>query len=508
MALINKDGDPAQAEAWRQRYYDSLDALEKQEQEWRQIEALLRQTLLRLISYTDLAEPGLATRLDELRGELRRGTDTRELAPLLEDLGCGLAQQESAAGLPGPGLAFAREILTTLTDRLLTDAPADATRFIRAAVTGSESDMRRAVGHLVDLVQERVDGGGSINQALLRLLEYIAVPRELTERAEALRGLLQEPLTPVAVEGVLRSLAELIADMRVGALREKRALEDFLSQLTDGLQTLDQNLHATVKAQIDSFQEGRRLGSAIDVHMDGIDAAVQSAQGLDQLKSLLDSRVHAIRDDMAAFHRLEEQRAAELERDMSSLTERLAALESEAEGLRERVRVERCQALLDPLTGLPNRLAYDERVVQEYQRWRRYGSPLVLSIWDVDHFKRVNDSYGHQAGDKVLRVIATLLKSQTRVTDFICRYGGEEFIMLLPETELASALSCVEKVRATVENAEFHHRGARVKVTVSCGVAQFRGEDIVEDVFNRADQALYAAKRAGRNCCRTDLGVN
>lgn len=503
MALINKDGDPRQTEAWRKKYYDSLDALEEQEQEWRQIEALLRQLLLRLSGLANLTEPGLTARLDELRGELRRGADIRGLAPLLGDVSRGLAQQDSA-DVSGPDLAFAREILATLTDRLLTDAPVDTTRLIRAAATGPEADMRRAVERLADMVQERIAGDGSINHVLLRLLEYIAVPRELTERAEALRHILQEPLTPAALEGVLRSLAELIADMRGGVLREKRALEDFLSQLTDGLQTLDQNLHATVKTQIDSFQEGRRLGSAIDVHMDSIDAAVQSAEGLDQLKTVLDSRVHAIREDMAAFHRLEAQRAAELERDMSRLTARLAVLETEAESLRERVRVERCQALLDPLTGLPNRLAYDERVVQEYQRWRRYGSPLVLSIWDVDHFKRVNDSYGHQAGDKVLRVIATLLKSQTRVTDFICRYGGEEFIMLLPETELASALSCVEKIRAAVENTEFHHRGARVKVTVSCGVAQFRGEDTVEDVFNRADQALYAAKRAGRNCCRAE----
>lgn len=499
MASTPRDNLAQDAEPWREKYYQSLDALEQQEQAWRQIETVLRQALLRLCAVSSVSDP----RLDALRAELRSGTGFEGLTPLFEEITRELAATTAAGN--SPATALARELLSALSEPLLAEAGSDEAGLVRATLKDGEQGLRRAAEQLVKLLGERLaNAGPAVNAALLRLLELIAIPSEFAPRADALRSELLEPLTAERLEPVLRGMAELIADMRTGVLREKRALEDFLSQLTEGLQTLDDNLHAAAKTQIDSFDEGRRLGSAMDAHMQGIESAMLSADALEKLKATLSVRVQAIRGQMEAFRRIEEARAAEVEREMAVLAERLSALEIEAEGLRERVRAEHRQALLDPLTGLANRLAYDERMEHEFQRWRRYGAPLVLSVWDVDHFKRVNDSYGHQAGDKVLRVIATLLKGQTRAADFVCRYGGEEFIILLPETSLANAWTCLEKIRLAVASAEFRHRSERVKVTVSCGMAQFRDGDTVEDVFNRADRALYAAKRAGRNCCRTD----
>ena len=156
---------------------------------------------------------------------------------------------------------------------------------------------------------------------------------------------------------------------------------------------------------------------------------------------------------------------------------------------------------MDPLTQLPNRLAYDQRSQQEYARWKRYNNTLLIMVWDIDLFKQVNDTYGHQAGDKVLKVVATTLRKNLRETDFVARFGGEEFVSLMPETSLGGGFKVAEKIRATVEKLEFHYRGSNVQVTISCGISLFMENDTRESAFARADKALYQAKEQGRNRC-------
>ncbi|MEM9058329.1 MAG: GGDEF domain-containing protein, partial [Pseudomonadota bacterium] len=123
------------------------------------------------------------------------------------------------------------------------------------------------------------------------------------------------------------------------------------------------------------------------------------------------------------------------------------------------------------------------------------------AIWDIDFFKRVNDSYGHQAGDRLLAAVARLLSDSTRVEDFVARLGGEEFVVLFPATDLAAARPLVERLREKIAAAKFHFRGSPLPVTVSCGLTEFRAGDTPTAVYERADKALYEAKSAGRNRC-------
>jgi diguanylate cyclase len=183
------------------------------------------------------------------------------------------------------------------------------------------------------------------------------------------------------------------------------------------------------------------------------------------------------------------------------MNDRLRELEGETDSLRTRLRHERSQAQTDALTGIPNRLAYEQRLEQEVARWKRFSTPLVLLIWDIDRFKDVNDTFGHQAGDKVLRTIARALEGSIRETDFIARYGGEEFVHLMTGTALDECLVVADKLRAMIESTGFHFRDKAVVVTASCGLAQLRDGDSTESWFERADQALYQAKQAGRNRC-------
>ena len=183
----------------------------------------------------------------------------------------------------------------------------------------------------------------------------------------------------------------------------------------------------------------------------------------------------------------------------------------------------------DPLTGLYNRRYFQDRLLHEFQRGERHQRPMALIMLDIDHFKRVNDTYGHPVGDEVLRGLALVLVNQTRTIDIVCRYGGEEFAALLPETDLDAAHQVAERLREVVAHTGFHRltpgtagtagaaqsaasaggvndvagsvEGDQLHCTVSVGVASYDGTQFLtaEQFVEAADKALYAAKHGGRN---------
>jgi two-component system cell cycle response regulator len=160
-------------------------------------------------------------------------------------------------------------------------------------------------------------------------------------------------------------------------------------------------------------------------------------------------------------------------------------------------------ATTDGLTGLTNHRAFQEKADQAFERAQRYPEPIALLLFDIDHFKKINDSYGHPVGDAVLKKIGNLLNETVRAVDVAARYGGEEFVALLANTDLKGASQMAERIRASIEKSKFLLNGQRIPVTVSVGYAVFP-EDAKEKsgLIEMADQALYAAKDGGRNQCR------
>ena len=155
------------------------------------------------------------------------------------------------------------------------------------------------------------------------------------------------------------------------------------------------------------------------------------------------------------------------------------------------------QAHFDVLTGLPNRRDFENVFEQEIARSARYDRSLCVAMGDIDHFKEVNDTYGHDAGDAVLKELAELLRTRLRNSDYIARWGGEEFIILFPETSLDAAAELLNRLRASIAE----HVVARIgrPVTLSFGVSEFASADTPADVVKRVDRALYRSKRTGRN---------
>ncbi|MBF0183562.1 MAG: diguanylate cyclase [Magnetococcales bacterium] len=154
------------------------------------------------------------------------------------------------------------------------------------------------------------------------------------------------------------------------------------------------------------------------------------------------------------------------------------------------------KAFTDALTGTCNRARLQTLLYAEMQRSQRHGQPLSVVLFDVDHFKRVNDTYGHQTGDMVLIELSTLVSQNLRASDVLARWGGEEFMIVTPDSDLPAALRLAEKLRVLVEGYPF---SCIDKLTSSFGVAQYLPQDTISALTERADQALYHAKRAGRN---------
>ncbi|RON50687.1 GGDEF domain-containing protein [Pseudomonas frederiksbergensis] len=156
-------------------------------------------------------------------------------------------------------------------------------------------------------------------------------------------------------------------------------------------------------------------------------------------------------------------------------------------------------ALRDPLTGTGNRVAMDQTLQREIEMSRRHLQPLSLLMLDIDHFKRVNDSHGHSAGDEVLKAVAASIKGQLRNVDMVFRFGGEEFLILLSNTTREAAAMVGERLRFAAQAQEYVADGQSIELTVSLGCSTLLPGESAESLLRRADSALYVAKREGRN---------
>jgi len=153
----------------------------------------------------------------------------------------------------------------------------------------------------------------------------------------------------------------------------------------------------------------------------------------------------------------------------------------------------------DPLTSLLNRRGLEQEMVFEKNRMDRSGNPFSLVLCDIDYFKTINDTYGHDAGDYILTEFAQVIESHSRKQDIVCRWGGEEFLLLLPETDLQGASALAEKIRAQIEKFTFTYQGQAITFTLSLGVACMSKDQTIDDCIKSADRRLYLAKSQGRN---------
>ncbi|RON77440.1 diguanylate cyclase [Pseudomonas fluorescens] len=340
-----------------------------------------------------------------------------------------------------------------------------------------------------------------IEDTLIGLLDDLTLPERHRPQAEAMRERLKHGLNWYELIPILDDLATLMLAITDSGQHE---FEAYLQQLNERLEAFQSNLQAASAGHADNSSAAKAMDTQIREQVDGLQTSVQEAADLEDLKHVLENHLEGLLGTMDQHQKQRDAREQEVATRLKSLSERVAHMEQEAQGFREHLEVQRQKALIDPLTGLPNRAAWSERLEHEIKQWQQHGNTLSLAMLDLDHFKRINDNYGHLAGDKVLKIIATVLRKRLRGSDFIARFGGEEFVLLMPATPPAVGAKLLETLRAAIEACPFHFKGERVTITISIGLATFRAGEHSDLVLKRADQALYRAKNAGRN--RVELG--
>ncbi|MCW8906570.1 MAG: diguanylate cyclase [Sedimenticola sp.] len=426
----------------------------------------------------------------------------------------GGAQQAAPAGAAGPGtdkadIGDARQLLLFLLEQLRERVRGSDGLMPSVREADSREALQQVAAELAKLIPpiEGSDQGDSRpepGQVLLQLLERLDIPAELQSRSQALRQRLMQRTTAENLPPLLNELVALVEHARTQAERERQEVERFLMQMTDQLQALDREVSGIGETGREISAGNARIDREMQNHVSRMQESVDQAHDLGDLKNSINQRLLLIQERLRG-HRDETERLVQgFEERIDLLNSKLGDMEQETADLRQCVEKARAEAFTDALTGLHNRHAFDSRLDEEFSRWNRYRNPLCLIVVDVDHFKRVNDTYGHLAGDKVLQVIGSHLKRATRKVDFAARYGGEEFVILLPEVNLKGARAVAEKIRTAIEEKPFHSGNNRVSITVSCGVASFREGDGRKTPFERADEALYLAKRSGRNRCCTE----
>ncbi|MCP5145284.1 MAG: diguanylate cyclase [Gammaproteobacteria bacterium] len=318
---------------------------------------------------------------------------------------------------------------------------------------------------------------------------------------EELQQRLQQPIGEAEWPVIIESLADAMSNVVATIRAQKAELESFITQVSQQLGEFEKFV-VTNQQDLDSARSGRQLlSNRLGDEMQSIRARMDDATNLVDLKRSVVASLNNIADQITSFRDNEESRISAAEERNHQLIRQMDELRFEARRLREQNEEQREQLMLDALTKVHSRYAYEKRVVEEFSRWQRYKQPLSYVIWDIDRFKSINDTYGHKVGDKLLKLVARLLARNTRKSDFLARLGGEEFVMLLPGTKAEDAAVIANKLRLVIADTDFHYNKNPRTITLSCGITEFRDGDTVDVVYQRADAALYQAKNAGRNRC-------
>ncbi|ODS24563.1 hypothetical protein AB835_02990 [Candidatus Endobugula sertula] len=318
------------------------------------------------------------------------------------------------------------------------------------------------------------------------------VQKSTKARERISRGLNWYELVPT-----LEDIRDFVIQSYMGADNEYRL---YLKNVYVELSHIIEALGVAIESEQQQRSAVGQLQSHVSNGIHTLHQALVDHQEIDQLKAAVETQVQCIQGALHQFIQTTEPHS--LSTQLTELIDRVKKMEAQDEDIRKQLEQEKMRAITDSLTGLPNREAYSERVHEEMLRWQRYQHPLTLAVLDIDFFKKINDHYGHQTGDKVLQIVSTSVAKRLREVDFIARFGGEEFVLLLPETSINNALEMLNRIRDRLANTPMRYKEQKMTVTVSIGIANFSDDDTAETVFARADKALYDAKEGGRNQCR------
>ena len=283
------------------------------------------------------------------------------------------------------------------------------------------------------------------------------------------------------------------------------ASQAFLFTLDDALSAMSHMADNTQIHTQDQFASHTILNDSLFKKINIIEDHLMHIDDIDELKVKLIEQVSNIHLALNQRQAQEKQSMKVMERAFASMKKQIKGLNKEVHIYKQSLFEQQKFHLVDPLTQLPNRAALEERMSLEFRHYQQHKQALWVVIADIDHFKSVNDNFGHSTGDKTLQVIAMALKNTLNKNEFVARFGGEEFVMLLPQLSVNHLDTTLNRLRKKIKNIPFQFKNQRITVTVSIGAAKILDNETIQDTFERADAALYRAKNESRDKVIIDL---
>jgi diguanylate cyclase len=508
---------------WKDKYFKALNELDDQERLRAEKVGRVSRDLLAVLQHFRGANPVFDKDLEVLAKADKLADDVQQTR--LRGLVATLARMEppksvgATAPAPAPAappvttpapdnVAPLRELMSllkvpsrlqpvidSLTKRLTTVADADL------QLIGAIAEQLSVI--LGEAGEDRTLAARDVLQALI---DHLSLPSAAQARLGAITPQLQQAADSAAIKAIARELANFVVDYVASLQSEVSGLNSFLVVIKSRLGEVSGfvDLEKTERKVASSARDD--LNKSVQLSLDTMRGRVSSVSDITQLKDDIQRQIGIIDGNLNAFMKSEGARSERVDEQHVVLAKQLEELGRETDKLRKQLVEAQDQALRDTLTGLPNRLAYNERMSMEHARWMRSGQHLSLVVLDIDRFKSINDTWGHQAGDRVLKYLSRELSSQIRAQDFFGRFGGEEFVLILPDTNRAGALKLADNLRRHIEGCRFKYKDQPVAVTISCGIAEFNPKETSVHAFERADTCLYAAKNNGRNRCEVSAG--
>ncbi|TMP02564.1 GGDEF domain-containing protein [Pseudoalteromonas sp. S3178] len=473
--------------------------------------------LSNLAAKLSLSCKGLDTELDNrlarFRSALVKGVSFEDLSPLIDEL-VGLLQNQEAVQL-----AQQRDLFTSVQSagkqlQKTKGLPDETRRTLRHLLdheinnVQSTHDYIPLLDQLISFYHQALQTKLSANQGedssvssqmakqLLELANELVLEDESTDQIKVIKNTITDS---DSLENLLDAAIKIISVVVKNINKERQSAQSFLTSLNQTLEELHHSIVSTSKHSESMNVEFNILNKSIESKIKNLNEQTQQATSISSLKELVDNELKSLSEDFIAKEKLEQEDRQMLVSSFDSITKRIVTLESKLTTYKKRLNEQRFKSLLDGLTKLPNRAAFDERYNHEMHLFNVQPSDVTLAVIDVDHFKSINDRFGHTAGDITLQVISKALQKSVRKSDFIARYGGEEFVLLMPGVSLENAALPLDKVRKVIKNIPFKFREKQIEITISVGATQFKKGDTPLKAFDRADDALYEAKNSGRD---------
>jgi diguanylate cyclase (GGDEF)-like protein len=341
---------------------------------------------------------------------------------------------------------------------------------------------------------------GDSNPTLAKKLLHLSNELELENSAAKQITDIQTRLAANdSIDNLLDAAIDIIDVVVKNISKERQSAQNFLVSLNQTIEQLHVSIVSTRTHSQSMSKEFQDLNSQIETKIKNLNTQTQKATSISALKEIVDNELKSLSQDFLTKKKLEQEERDMLIDSFNNINENIASLETKLTKYKKRLNEQRYKSMIDSLTKLPNRAAFDERYNHEMHLYNMDETDLTLVVIDVDHFKSINDRFGHSAGDITLQVISKALQKTIRNSDFIARYGGEEFVLLMPGTPLKFANIPLEKLRKTIKAIPFKFKQEQIEITISLGATHLKPGDTQIDAFNRADKALYEAKNSGRD---------